>query len=87
MENCLPAVKKMRTDGGMKSITSTGEEIDPTVKRKNWNQEITEKYPMLESQQFKAENYRGALQEYLQNDNIFVSYEMHKNSGTDKIYG
>ena len=42
---------------------------------------------MLESQQFKAENYRGALQEYLQKDKLFVSYEMHRISGTDKIYG
>lgn len=83
MENSWPAVKKMRTDGGMKSIISTGEEIDPTAKRKNWNQKITEKYPILETQQFKAENYRGALREHLKKDNVCESYELHKKNETD----
>jgi len=70
MINCLPhpPAKKMRTDGHVAVPTTPGQVIDPTLKRKNWN---SVKMPMasqslVESNQFKAQNYRGALTEYFQ---------------------
>lgn len=68
MENSLlgiddrPVAKKMRTNGGLGHPTSTGEEINPSRKRKNRSRMES----LIESPFFIKRNYWGALHEYLQ---------------------
>jgi len=86
MENYIPPAKKLRTDDGLGYVTSTGDVDDQTFKRKNRSPELMT-YEMkctVESFQFKAENYRGVLQEYLQKQgNIRLTFETNLKSGTD----
>jgi len=87
MENYIPPAKKLRTDDGLGYATSTGDVDDQTFKRKNRNPELMtyEMKCIAESFQFQAENYRGALQEYLQKDGnvIRLTFETNRKIGTD----
>jgi len=84
MENSLPPAKKLRTHEGLGLPTLAGQDIDPTLKRKNQlSKNLTpEMRAMTENFQFKNENYRGALQELAQKQGgMMLNFETELKSG------
>jgi len=84
MENYLPAVKKLRTVGGMGIPTLDGENIDPTLKRKGQlSKKMTnEMGTIFENYQFNCKNYRGALHELAQqHGNLEINFDTKLKSG------
>jgi len=85
MENDVLAAKKMRTGGGIGWPTSTLRKSEPTRRRKTQITKISKQLKSItETRSFKEENYRGALQEYLQKQgDDSVSFQIKPKIGSD----
>lgn len=85
-----PPAKKLKTEEGVGKATSAGDNTDPTLKKKkqsNKKKKTKEVVRIAESRQFLANNYRGALQEYLQKQGDFkLSFDTEqKNESNPKL--